>query len=226
MYRSSVFVSFYSLEGSATFQIKHALERIILAWQSTYVHIYWRRQWSMLRSGHGYATEYYTALKSNRALKRTAGPQSRGNRARQKKAVLSSKEDRKTHRCTNAVQGGACCLRTVDQELGGHLSLSPAEHVGGWARVVALEVLGHEHQREAVGRQVLSKELRDAVGLDPPLHLGRRLRGTAAVEVHLGAPGCVQRAVGEGASGWDVNFHVGRATWEWQGREDGEEWTW
>lgn len=82
----------------------------------------------MLGSGHGHVIEYYTAPKSNRALKRTAGPQSRGNCARQKKAVLSSKEDRKMHRRSLR---GACCLRTVDQELGGHLSLSPAEHVGG-----------------------------------------------------------------------------------------------
>lgn len=96
--------------------------------------------------------------------------------------------------------GGACRLRTVDQELGGHLSLSAAERIGGRAGVVALEVLGHLQQREAVGRQVPSEDLRDA-GLEAPLHLGRRPGGAVAAEVHLGALGCIQGAIGEGTRG-------------------------
>lgn len=117
-----------------------------------------------------------------------------GETARQEATVLKLRED------TDMVDGGACRLRTVDQELGGHLSLSAAERVGGRAGVVALQVLGHLQQREAVGRQVPSEDLRD-VGLEAPLHLGRRPGGTAAAEVHLGALGCIQGAIGEGTRG-------------------------
>lgn len=59
------------------------------------------------------------------------------------------------------------------------------------------------------------------MGLDPPLHLGWRLRCAAAAEVHPGTLGCVQGAIGEGTSGGDVTVNMGRATWKRQEGEDG-----
>lgn len=111
--------------------------------------------------------------------------------------------------------GRGCFLRTVDQELGGHASPSPTEQVLGQAGVVPLEVLRHEEQREAAGRQVVPKGLGLGIrGLEPPLNHGRRPGAAGAAEVHLGAPGGVEGAIGEHAGGGDVDFDPVGAAWE------------
>ena len=112
-------------------------------------------------------------------------------------------------------RGGECFLRTVDQELGGHLSMLPAEHVCGQTGVVPLQVLRHQQQSEAAGRHVVSKGLRARIwGLEPPLNPGWRPGAATAAEIHLGALGCIESAVGEPAGAGDVDLNLIGASWE------------
>lgn len=93
--------------------------------------------------------------------------------------------------------------------------MSPAECVSGQTGVVPLEVSRHQQQREAADRQVASKELDSGFrGLEPPLHHGRRPGAAGAAEVHLGALGCIEGAIGELPGGGDVDFDLVGAAWE------------
>lgn len=72
-----------------------------------------------------------------------------------------------------------------------------------------MEVLRHEQQNEAADRQVVSEGLSAGIGgPELPLNHWRRPRATAAAEVHLGAFGCIEGAIGERAGAGDVDLNL------------------
>lgn len=87
--------------------------------------------------------------------------------------------------------------------------MPPTEHVHGRTGVVPLEVSRHQQQSETADRQVVSKGLVPGMrGLEPPLHHRRRPGVAPAAEIHLGALGCIEGAVGERAGGGNVDFKL------------------
>lgn len=93
--------------------------------------------------------------------------------------------------------------------------MSPTAHVLSQAGVVALEFWRHEEEREVADCQVVSKGLVAGIwGLEPPLNHGRRPGTAGAGEVCMGALGCIERAIGEGPSGRDVDLNLIGAAWE------------